>query len=222
MIVTFANQKGGVGKSTICATYANHLYEEGIDVCIFETDIQQSLSMKRAEDLTNNLKDENPYLISFFNLKNKSDAEYLMQKAHDILEIKNDAVILLDVPGNITDDYLEPIFVHSDIIIVPYIYEKMAMNSTSTFIKVIMKLKEHNPLMVAKMVFVPNMVQKNTGTSNELETIAETEAILKRFGKVAPKLYFKQNFKRFNTLYNLPILKAEVEKCFSYLDSIIL
>ena len=37
VIVTFANQKGGVGKTTLCVTFANYLVTKGVRVVVIDT-----------------------------------------------------------------------------------------------------------------------------------------------------------------------------------------
>ena len=49
--VVFANQKGGVGKSTLCMLFANYLAWKKQDVCIIDTDLQKTIMMQRKKDL---------------------------------------------------------------------------------------------------------------------------------------------------------------------------
>ena len=49
-IIVFANQKGGVGKSTLCILLANYLAYWKKDVCIIDTDLQQSATLQREQD----------------------------------------------------------------------------------------------------------------------------------------------------------------------------
>ena len=44
-IIVFANQKGGVGKSTLCILLADYLAYWKKDVCIIDTDLQQSATL---------------------------------------------------------------------------------------------------------------------------------------------------------------------------------
>lgn len=42
-IVVFANQKGGVGKTTLCTTFANYMTAKGHPVLVIDCDAQQSI-----------------------------------------------------------------------------------------------------------------------------------------------------------------------------------
>ena len=53
MVVVFANQKGGVGKTTLAIAYANHLANNGRQVLLIDTDIQRSCTFRRASELEN-------------------------------------------------------------------------------------------------------------------------------------------------------------------------
>ena len=51
-IILFArNIKGGVGKTTLCATFANYLRMDGKKVVVVDADLQQSLAFHRQDDL---------------------------------------------------------------------------------------------------------------------------------------------------------------------------
>lgn len=53
VIVTFANQKGGVGKTTLCVTFANYLVTKGVRLVIIDCDFQHSIMKCRKTDLKN-------------------------------------------------------------------------------------------------------------------------------------------------------------------------
>ena len=46
-IIVFANQKGGVGKTTLCTLFANFLASKGIPVTVIDCDTQQTIFEKR-------------------------------------------------------------------------------------------------------------------------------------------------------------------------------
>ena len=49
--ITWANEKGGVGKTTLCTLFANYLSEKKVpDVCVLDCDRQHSIVDKRKFD----------------------------------------------------------------------------------------------------------------------------------------------------------------------------
>ena len=51
IIITFANQKGGVGKTTLCTLFANYLVAHQKKVLVIDCDVQQTISFRRKADL---------------------------------------------------------------------------------------------------------------------------------------------------------------------------
>ena len=51
VIVTFANQKGGVGKTTLCVTFANYLVAKGVRVVVIDCDFQHLIMKCRKADI---------------------------------------------------------------------------------------------------------------------------------------------------------------------------
>ena len=51
IIITFANQKGGVGKTTLCTLFANYLVGHRKKVLVIDCDVQQTISFRRKADL---------------------------------------------------------------------------------------------------------------------------------------------------------------------------
>ena len=49
-IITFANQKGGVGKTTLCTLFANYLVNRGKRTIVIDCDGQQTIFEKRKAD----------------------------------------------------------------------------------------------------------------------------------------------------------------------------
>ena len=50
-IIVFANQKGGVGKTTICTLFANYLAQKNKDVLVIDADLQKSIFTQREMDV---------------------------------------------------------------------------------------------------------------------------------------------------------------------------
>jgi chromosome partitioning protein len=55
---------------------------------------------------------------------------------------KMQGIILIDAPGNLTQQGLIPIFANSDYIICPFQYEVTSINATATFISFIYKIRD--------------------------------------------------------------------------------
>lgn len=221
-IVVFANQKGGVGKSTLAILYANHLSgmddPEGKGVLIVDTDAQKSILNQRNNDIEIFDKDSMKYEVEHFRLRTMEESEQIMKSIKQL----PDSVVLIDIPGNITDNYLAPLLVGADFIICPYQYENKVLESTTTFIRVIGKLKEKIPTMKAKLVFVPNMIDQREGTRFDLENWKKCDEILSQYGTVTNKVPSRIDFKRINTYINTPKQEQLGSPCFSDLDELIL
>lgn len=62
--ITWANEKGGVGKTTLCTLFANYLSEKKVsDVCVLDCDRQHSIVDKRKFDSQSLQTDKVPYEV---------------------------------------------------------------------------------------------------------------------------------------------------------------
>ena len=43
LLIAFASQKGGVGKTTLCVTFANYLVTKGVRLVVIDCDFQHSI-----------------------------------------------------------------------------------------------------------------------------------------------------------------------------------
>ncbi|GHT53693.1 chromosome partitioning protein ParA [Bacteroidia bacterium] len=212
MIISFANQKGGVGKSTLCGMFANYLAKRGINVLVVDIDRQRTLYSQRKSDRGAFTDQEELYNIEEFDLENKKNSETLVSQIKSI-----NGVILLDTPGSITEDGLIPIFANSDYIICPYLYEKKVLDSTGVFIQVIMALKSRIKEMDPTIFYIPNQVDKRVGTKEELFAFSETDKVFEKFGIVTPSIPNKVALKRSNTYVLTPPQEEAVMECFDFI-----
>lgn len=217
-IIVFANQKGGVGKTTLCILYANYLHEMGIPVCIIDCDMQQTIKQTRQFDQDNLMEedDEIPYSVQAFNIKDPQDVAKMIAQAKQL-----PGTVLIDAPGNISQEGLIPIFVGADVIITPYQYEKGCINSTSTFLKVINVLQAKHEEMNSQIVLVPNRIDTRIGTKAELSTWSATDSLLGNFGKVVKSIRSLADIQRYNTIQLLPSQKKAVEASFKAINKIV-
>lgn len=220
MVVVFANQKGGVGKTTLAIAYANHLADTGHKVLLIDIDIQQSCISHRKSELNDWSEDAVKYKIEYVNLSTVMEGVNLMKQAHQLCNKESDCTVLIDVPGNITESYLGPVFIYSDFIVCPFVYQKFSLKSTSTFVKVIEQLKNSYKEMTTKMLFVPNKVQKRFGLRDELEENRKfVDDRLRDVGVVTPVVYERAELKRISTILWSPKHKEEFKNCFACIDS---
>lgn len=212
MIVTFANQKGGVGKTTLCMLFANYLVKKKYNVLVLDVDRQRSILAQRRSDASAFTDQEEEYNIEECDIESLENAQMMIEQAKSI-----DGIILLDTPGNVTEDGLIPIFKNSDVIICPYQYEKRCLESTGVFIQVVEKLKSMFSDMKPKLFYVPNNVDIRIGTKDEIELWSETDSIFQKFGFVTPRIAYKSSLMRANT-YNLSSAQEEeVKLCFDFI-----
>lgn len=205
--IVFANQKGGVGKSTLCALFANYLIQKGKNVVVVDADYQRSLSSQREDESEDEefTKLEEPYNIYNFDLDSRDNSEKLMTEMKKI-----EGYTLIDTPGNMTDDALIPLLMGADIIVVPFDYTNPILKSTAKFVQIYQTLsKQYNGN--AKLIFVPNRIEKGTGNKAEREMWKEYDEIFKSFGILTPTIYKRFNLSRYNT-YKISIEDSEAVK----------
>jgi chromosome partitioning protein len=207
-----------VGKSTLAILCANHLSQSS-NVFLMDTDRQRSILDQRRDDTEIYGEEEMKYGIEFFRLSTVEESESLMQKTR--AELKN-TTVLIDIPGNITDDYIAPLLLHADYIVCPYQYEGKVLESTSTFIQVIQKLRKIRPNdMKAVLLMVPNMIDSREGTEGEKENWKKVDEVMAKYGRLMPKLPLRTDFKRLNTYVNSPRQEFFAREFFKELDGIL-
>ena len=100
VIVTFANQKGGVGKTILCVTFANYLVAKGVRVVIIDCDFQHLIMKCRKADIKKYGEEQLPYEVWSYEPNNKVDRTSLVEKLHNDPEID---VVLIDSPEEDVD-----------------------------------------------------------------------------------------------------------------------
>lgn len=210
--VVFANQKGGVGKSTLCILFANYLAWKKQDVCVIDTDLQKTIKMQRKKDIELYPELEEPYEVQDFDVQDPELMQQLMESAS-----QTEGFVLFDSPGNVSEDGLVPMFTNADYIVCPYEYEEKALDSTGTFVQVVQALRQATPEMTAKMFFVPNRIDVRIGTADELRMWKQTDAIFKQLGSVTPRVTARASLKRINTMEITPSQREAVKGAFDFM-----
>ncbi len=210
--VVFANQKGGVGKSTLCILFANYLAWKKQDVCVIDTDLQKTIKMQRKKDIELYPDMEEPYEVQDFDVQDPELMQQLMESAS-----QTEGFVLFDSPGNVSEDGLVPMFTNADYIVCPYEYEEKALDSTGTFVQVVQALRQATPEMTAKMFFVPNRIDVRIGTADELRMWKQTDAIFKQLGSVTPRVTARASLKRINTMEITASQREAVKGAFDFM-----
>lgn len=210
--IVFANQKGGVGKSTLCILFANYLAYKRKPVCIIDTDLQKTILMQRQKDAEIYKGVEEPYSVQDFDVSEPALMQQLMDSASQV-----EGFVLFDSPGNVSEDGLVPLFANADYIVCPYEYEEKTLDSTGTFVQVINTLKAHSPEMKAELFFVPNRIDPRFGTFEEQRMWGQTNEIFQQIGRVTPMVNSRATLKRINTFELLATQREAVKGAFEYM-----
>lgn len=210
-IITFANQKGGVGKSTLCTLFANYLGAKGSDVLVLDGDQQRSICHRREQEMLVFPEYEWLYNVQGFSLENNENVERLMVNLRRI-----DGVILVDAPGNLVQPGLTALLTLSDYIVIPLQYEASVMTSTAEFLRWIEEHQANNGCQ-SKLIFLPNRFKPYCGTRAEKEQIEETDAALQQIGVLCPKIGDHKDIERCQTTGVYKIQQQYVEEAFDFI-----
>ncbi len=205
--ICFANQKGGVGKTTLTALCANALSLPPFSksVCVVDADRQKSFSKARNIDerLTSNI----PYKVL-----EMSSSEIVT----NIDSLEDFDFVFIDVQGkideglNIKQQDSAKIFLLSDFIFIPFVSGSFGTDASIDFLKHLLTLRDVKPQLAVFGVL--NMFQSRTKESkallDEMKVISRvfninclkaTVGNLSAYRNVdtITSLYSKDNFKLF-------------------------
>jgi chromosome partitioning protein len=197
MEIIFANQKGGVGKTSLSILFANYLVTKGKKVIVIEMDIQQSITSTRNREieLGENLPPK-PYEVIYTKL---SDYPRIAEKLKS-----TDINIVIDLPGKMDDPHLVPVLKNGDLIVCPFDYDVRSFISTGTFASVIKKLDSAKDI-----VFIPNRIKVMNYELKE-----EVHNSLKKLGLVTDDVSDRAAVKRISTFGITDEQKGIVGKVF--------
>ncbi len=220
-IITFANQKGGVGKSTLCTLFANYLHQMGIPVWVIDCDGQSSMGQLRKKELqlrgVASDSNEVPYPITIHSLANKEASDRFLCQLREF-----DGVVLVDSPGNLKEQGLVSFFANSDYIISPFLFEKTTVFATGTFVLLINKIRGTlGKDMTTKLMFVPNRVDNRFGTDDEKGLWSSTKIKFGEFGDVTPEIGYRACMQRYSTMEMYRDQQAVVKEAFEFIVSTI-
>ncbi|UZR99634.1 ParA family protein [Chondrinema litorale] len=200
MKIIIANQKGGVGKTTHCILFSNFLTSKmGQEILILDMDFQSSIKTMWDEDKE---RYENRSLYEVIDLGLDSFSQ-IKDKLASV-----DGHVIIDLPGKIDDDNLIAVFKSVDLVICPFSYDKITVESTLIFAQVV---KHVNPSL--QIVFIPNRLKPNV----KYELMQQVNNLLNGFGTIAPKVSDRIAFQRINTVSTAPEIVPQTEETYGYI-----
>ena len=210
-IILFSNIKGGVGKTTLCAHFAEYLSMKGVPVVAVDADIQASLSRHREREVEADPGQTVPWAITRLNTLDSKIVKAAMNEYKG-----QDGIVLTDCPGNLNDNNLSILYSMADLIVIPMSYDVDTIDATGIFVSVISQKSS------ARLVFLPNRINTTEGKAHEREMRDETISVLGRLGTVTPRIKQSVVIKRYSTLYPLDKYQyAAVEHAFDRIIEII-
>lgn len=180
MILTFATQKGGVGKTTLAIAFANYLsLVKNKQVKVFDFDFQRSFFQKWEEDKALSL----PELYEVEIVGDPNQQESLLD-FQDIADMKqSDTYYIFDLAGTLDEKYIE-LLVYSDFVIIPFEYSDVSVKSTLVFINVLGMVESQ-----ANRVFIRSKYDKGYLYKNQ----AEMDEEIRKYGKILSSPVYKRN-----------------------------
>lgn len=197
-IIAFANMKGGVGKSSICIALADYLTLAGVPVVVVDADLQQSIATLREQEKEKYKDAPEPWQIlpldtTYSNDKGKKNVVNKIKETLSGLK-QVPATILIDCPGNASDDAVKYIYNAADVIVVPMDFTAITVNTTKSF-ATLLKAMQDNSLTNAKIFFLPNKYDERR---KQLKR-EEIKSQLSTYGYVGTRINNRADIERIST-----------------------
>lgn len=194
--------KGGVGKSSLCMALANYLTMARKAVVVVDADLQQTITTLREQEKQEYKDAPEPWRVISLDTSYSNDKEKI--KVIDrikgtLSKLKNvPATILIDCPGNASDDAVKYIYNAADVIVVPMDFTRITVNTTKAFAEMLNAMKEAK-LMKADVYFQPNKYDERRKQMQR----EEVKHMLKPFGYIGTRVNNRSDIERIST-YTFP------------------
>lgn len=180
MIITFATQKGGTGKTTISMAMANYLaLDKKRNVFVYDFDYQKSFYKRWEWD---NNKSGIPPIYDVTIVEKEEDLPF--SNNDEVLELKNSQDIHIFDLGGMLDARYSYLLIYSDILVVPFEYSNVSVESTLVFIDVVSRLESESSL-----IFVRNRYDAGYNYTNQ----EHMDKVLNDYGFITPTPIYKRN-----------------------------
>lgn len=180
MIITFATQKGGAGKTTLALAFANYLtIVSARKINVFDFDYQKSFFNKWKEDEYSELP--KLYDVEVIGDEDEEQPFADLEKIIDLKESKE--IYLFDLAGTLDQKYSD-LLIYSDFIIIPFEYSDVSVKSTLVF-KNLLGLLESE----AERIFIRSKYDKGYKYLNQKEMDIE----ISKYGTLIESPVYKRN-----------------------------
>lgn len=214
MVIAFSNQKGGVGKSTICLSLANYWANMGLPVHVVDTDMQRTLMQIREDELRKTSDKQPSFAIEFKRL------EHFIQELP--FQQEGEEVWMIDLPGSFNPLIIE-VLKCSDSIIVPFQYEETVLTTTGQFATYLDMIEGRYPRAEGKRqaIFVPNKVDYSVGRKEDIEHWNAWKAAIEAVSILTPPIPDWVCMQRKSSLSLSSKELACVTPCFEYITQLV-
>ena len=210
-ILLFANQKGGVGKTTLCGLFANYLaVNQRVPLLVIDADPQQTFYGRRKDDLSK--EQDISYKVQSMTIKNPESTHVIMQNLRTL-----PGTTIIDTPGSLTQEGMLQLLINADYTICPYHYDLNTIDSTRAFILAVFKLRQRHPEIKAQFIFVCNKHDVRVGKGSELKAWKIVDEYLQKFGVLAPRVGNYADLERYNTIGNSDKVEKLTKRSFDFI-----
>ena len=181
MIVTFAQQKGGVGKTTLAIAFANYLtLHHKKTVKVYDFDYQKSFYNRWKEDEIL----PHPQLYEVEVLEDNTEKVDKVLEINNLMEMnQSETFFIFDLAGTLNASYSD-LLVYSNFLVIPIEYSDVTIKSTMEFISLLGMLDSQ-----AIRVFLRSKYDKGYLYKNQ----KDTDEILSDHGLLLPTPVYKRN-----------------------------
>ncbi len=213
IVMSFANQKGGVGKSTLTCMVANYFASKGYKVLVVDSDFQGSIMTLRTLDKQLLGEDYNfPYKVLYCPA---NELEGVLDN-----EIEKFDIIMIDMPGQSYGEGLAKLLTFLDFAFIPVKTGDTDVYSTVDFVKDVLTtsdIRKECGMEELKYSIVINEAEVNTNRfKNLVEFINEREYHFSDALVVKKKVSIKE----LSNTYQNPLKEKDGKDLISFFEKI--
>lgn len=188
-IVIVSNLKGGCGKSTVCLAMASWLAARRMPVAVVDADLQQTLFRMRQAEVAARPEAAIPWQVAALDITDVRRVRAVVERLRSV-----PGYVLVDCPGNLSDEGLRPIIEAADMVVTPFSYDRFSLDSTGIFVKVLRHLSQ------APLFFVPNRIIATEGGAEYNARRDNCARVFGQIGTVTPRIKQAVAMSRLTTL----------------------